>query len=87
MMKCKVVVEEQGAQEPKLRRKHLINKKAMKSWRRFVNWIMTDAYMNHEDDFSLQQVSIVSHVGVPFHSMWASEFQLEDYKYQMRKIS
>ena len=87
MMKCKVVVEEQGAQEPKLKRKHLINKNTTKSWRQFVNWIVTDTYMNHEDDFSLQQVSIASHVSVVIPSMWANEYLLEDYKYQLCKIS
>ena len=33
-----------------------------------MNQIMIDTYMNHQDDFSLQQVSIISRVGmaIPF---------------------
>ena len=35
-----------------------------------VNQIVIDTYTNCEDDFSLQQVSIISRVGVaiPFHT-------------------
>ena len=47
MKKHKVVAEKQGAREPKLKRKHqiqVINKKARKLWRRFVNRIVTDTW-------------------------------------------
>ena len=67
-------MEEQGSQEPKLKRKWqaklFSNRKVING--KTICESNCDRYMNHKDDFLLQQVCIVSHVGVsiPFHACW-----------------
>ena len=46
-----------------------------------------DRYTNHEDEFLLQQVSIVLRVGVAIPFYKVNEYQLEDYRCQLHKIS
>ena len=90
MKKRKVVVEEQSSQEPKLKRKHhtkVINKKARNRENNFVDQLVTDTCTNCEDNFCSNKF-VSFHVLVrPFHSGWANEYRLEDYKYRLCKIS
>ena len=79
-----VVGEEQGNQEPKPKRKwqtKVITKKTTKSWRWFVDQLVTDIWIGKtktrcgEDNYSWKRVSIVSHVGmaIPFQAhQWIS---------------
>ena len=90
MKKRRVVVEEQSSQEPKPKRKHqtkVNNKKARNCEYDFVDQIVTDTYTNCEDNFCSNKFASFHMLVRPFHSGWANKYQLEDYKYQLCKIS
>ena len=60
MWSCSGRTRRTGAQAEKKVPDKVTNKKVWKSWRQFVNQIMTDTDSDREADFLLQQVSIAS---------------------------
>ena len=64
MWSCNGRTRHTGAQAEKKVPDKVTNKKVWKSWRQFVNQIMTDTDSDREADFLLQQVSIASCVVV-----------------------
>ena len=90
MMKHKVVAEEQGAQEPKPKGKQqtklFSNKKARKLWIWLVKQIVTDIQIM-KTIFPCNKFLLFHMLVWPFHSKHADVYKLEDYKYQLHKIS
>ena len=62
MKKCKVIAEEQGAREPKLKKSAQL--KLIKRLGNHEDDLWIKLWQIREDNFLLQQVSIISHVGV-----------------------